>query len=44
METSNEFDKIMSLSKEELDQIFQQMSLSEIADLLEGIKEATEND
>ncbi len=43
-ETNNnkELEKLLSLSKEELEKIFSQLSLSEIEDLLEKLKEVDE--
>ncbi len=43
-ETNNnkELEKLLSLSKEELEKIFSQLSLSEIEDLLEKLKEVNE--
>lgn len=37
-------DKILSLSKEELEKIFSQLTATEISDLLDKLNEVTEND
>lgn len=44
METNNEFNKLMSFNQEELNQIFQQMSLTDIDDLLTAVREVEDND
>lgn len=41
---NNNLEKIMSLSKEELKQIFSQLSASEIEDLLTKINEVSKDD
>lgn len=45
-ETDNNknLERIMSLSKEELEQIFSQLSLEDIEDLLNKLNEVCEND
>lgn len=37
-------EKLLSLSNEELEKIFSQLSLTEIEDLLNKLKEVTQND
>ena len=44
MDTNNEFNKLMSFNQEELNQIFQQMSLTDIDDLLTAVREVEDND
>ena len=42
--TNENLEKILSLSKEELEQIFSQLSMTEIEDLLNKLNEVNEND
>lgn len=44
MSVSNNLDKILSLSKDELEKIFSQLSIKEIEDLLSKLNEVIKND
>ena len=44
MSASNNLDKILSLSKDELEKIFSQLSIKEIEDLLSKLNEVIKND
>ncbi len=43
-EVNNNLDKLLSLSKDELQKIFSQLSVIEIEDLLEKLNEVERND
>ena len=43
-EKDNNLEKILSLSKEELEKIFSQLSIKEIENLLNKLNEVTDND
>lgn len=43
-ETNNNLEKLLSLSKEELEKIFAQLSATEIEDLLAKLNEVTNNE
>lgn len=43
-ETKDNYEKLISLSKEELDKIYSEMSLLEIEELLDQIKEGEEDE
>lgn len=44
MEENNNLEKLLSLTEEELEKIFSQLSMGEIEDLLNKLNEVTDND
>lgn len=44
MDNTVKLDEILSLSEEELKKIFDEMTLEEIEDLIQRVKEVTKND